>query len=56
MPKRNEKIETGSTYWVWNEDGEKGYRVFSKVVLDKLIAEGKITEANRVCKATSITF
>lgn len=54
MPRRNEQLPAQTAYWIRMENG-KGYHVWSKKVLDKLIEEGKIKDTDRVqfCVAIS---
>lgn len=48
MDRRNEKIRADQAYWIRPENSSKGYSVYSKRQLDKLIEEGKITDNDRV--------
>lgn len=52
MPRRNEILKPNQTYWVKQPNG-MGYRVWTKKVLDKCIAEGKITDQDMVQIAVS---
>lgn len=47
MPRRNDKITSTQAYWIRQENG-KGYSVFSREQLDKLINEGKILPTDKV--------
>ena len=47
MDRRNEKIRADQAYWIRQENG-KGYSVYSKRQLDKLIESGKIKDTDTV--------
>lgn len=56
MDRRNEDLSPGTLFWVYNVVTNKGFTVYSKDQLDRLIENGTITNNYIVQKRRSAEF